>query len=141
MIQEYAKKLGYIFRTRGVNRVTWYKHKCGLAGQRGTHSDKLKKLRSMMIESGKIDIGRAIVPIIYKRKVFNELTQLLEDKQTTVYGRKIPLLKIRTNHLKLMQKKQLLRETPIYEKNATALKAILDQYKGKTLEELQLFSC
>lgn len=94
-----------------------------------------------MIESGKIDIGRAIVPIIYKRKVFNELTQLLEDQQTTVYGRKIPLLKIRTNHLKLMQKKQLLRETPIYEKNATALKAILDQYKGKTLEELQLFSC
>lgn len=91
----------------------------------------LKRLRDDMIEKGEIDIGHAVCPTVSHKMRINQDTGDVVDKETEVFGRKISIMKIRRDHLKLMKRKGLLRNTDVFSMSADDLATILRKYKGK----------
>lgn len=83
-----------------------------------------------MIVDGEIDIGTAICPTEATKIGYDPQTNAVVKKVTEVYGRKISIQKIRTDHLKLMRRKGLLRETDVFSIGNDELKGILQKYKG-----------
>lgn len=131
MLQAYAATLGYSFATRRRERVTWDKHDgIGIAVYRTNHASVLKQERTRMIVDGEIDIGTAICPTEATKIGYDPQTNAVVKKVTEVYGRKISIQKIRTDHLKLMRRKGLLRETDVFSIGNDELKGILQKYKG-----------
>lgn len=81
--------------------------------------------RNKKIESGELNIGRAICPnsyVVYKNG---------QDKLIETFGRKMDIITLRTQHLQLMHKKGLLRRTDCSTMTLRQCKEHLDKLNSK----------
>lgn len=74
-------------------------------------SEKLRKDMKQKLESGEIYIGEKVTPKISKTHTINKEGSL-EEKRTTIYGRKIPLEIIFDHETKRQENLQVLRQHP-----------------------------